>query len=96
MVQTRGIRYFSYSAQFSGKNFVQFANRCYPETMVYYQYKERGDTMERKGYLIIQEKRSHYLVTLKNQTVIDRMMTQTELKALMKEFVVIGIKVLTE
>lgn len=52
--------------------------------------------MERKGYLIIQEKRSHYLVTLKNQTVIDRMMTQTELKALMKEFIVIGIKVLTE
>lgn len=52
--------------------------------------------MERRGYLIVQEKRSHYLVTLKNKTVIDRVMTQTELRAIMKEFIVIGIKVLTE
>lgn len=52
--------------------------------------------MERRGYLIVQEKRSHYLVTLKNKTVIDRVMTQTELRVIMKEFIVIGIKVLTK
>ena len=48
--------------------------------------------MERKGYLIIHERQIHYVVTLKDNTIIDKTMTQRELQKMMKEYVVIGIK----
>ena len=48
--------------------------------------------MERKGYLVIHERQIHYVVTLKDNTIIDKIMTQRELQKIMKECVVVGIK----
>ena len=48
--------------------------------------------MKRKGYLVIHERQIHYVVTLNDNTIIEKTMTQKELQKMMKEYVVIGIK----
>lgn len=48
--------------------------------------------MERRGYLVVQERQIHYVVTLKDNTIIDKTMTQRELQKMMKEYIVVGIK----
>ena len=48
--------------------------------------------MERKGYLVIHERQIHYVVTLKDNTIIDKIMTQRELQKIIKECIVVGIK----
>ena len=48
--------------------------------------------MKRKGYLVIHERQIHYVVTLKDNTIIDKIMTQRELQKIIKECIVVGIK----